>query len=92
MCFFAGGTQYSEQGFTVSKYAPFNVIRWALNTAAPAGTVQLNSSLLTISVIAVLLPAAYILALSEGPADPNQQQGKQVLQLSRGVCTTLPSQ
>ncbi|KAF7424414.1 hypothetical protein PC9H_009721 [Pleurotus ostreatus] len=70
MCFFAGGTQYSEQGFTVS-------------------TVQLNSSLLTISVIAVLLPAAYILALSEGPADPNQQQGKQVLQLSRGVAVIL---
>ncbi|KAF9496776.1 calcium/proton exchanger [Pleurotus eryngii] len=70
MCFFAGGTQYSEQGFTVS-------------------TVQLNSSLLTISVIAVLLPAAYILALSEGPADPNQQQGKQVLQLSRGVAIIL---
>ncbi|KAF4571314.1 hypothetical protein EYR36_008643 [Pleurotus pulmonarius] len=70
MCFFAGGTQFSEQGFTVS-------------------TVQLNSSLLTISVIAVLLPAAYILALSEGPADPNQQQGKQVLQLSRGVAIIL---
>ncbi|KAJ8521122.1 hypothetical protein ONZ45_g2174 [Pleurotus djamor] len=70
MCFFAGGTKYSEQGFGVS-------------------AVQLNSSLLTISVIAVLLPAAYILALSEGPADPQPDQGNQVLKLSRGVAIIL---
>lgn len=37
MCFFAGGTRYSEQGF--------------LTTAA-----QLNGSLLTLSVVAVLIP------------------------------------
>ncbi|KAL0954849.1 hypothetical protein HGRIS_003788 [Hohenbuehelia grisea] len=77
MCFFAGGTQFSEQGFGVS-------------------AVQLNSSLLTISVIAVLLPAAFVLALSNSDSQTPSgdgralgEQGKEILQLSRGVAIIL---
>lgn len=45
---------------------------------------QLNSSLLTISVIAVLLPAAYDLALPNDSATVDRE-GKNILQVSHGV-------
>jgi Ca2+:H+ antiporter len=49
---------------------------------------QLNSSLLTVSVIAVLLPAAFHLALEPTPnADPDE--GSDILKLSRGVAIIL---
>ncbi|KAF8501612.1 calcium/proton exchanger [Russula emetica] len=74
MCFFAGGTRFSEQGFGIS-------------------AVQLNSSLLTLSVIAVLLPAAFHNAVqpSDGSADPltNQQEGNDILSISHGVAVIL---
>ncbi|KAH9994793.1 Sodium/calcium exchanger protein-domain-containing protein [Russula vinacea] len=70
MCFFAGGTRFSEQGFGIS-------------------AVQLNSSLLTLSVIAVLLPAAFHNAVqpTDGSVDPltNQQEGHDILSISHGV-------
>ncbi|KAG6857243.1 hypothetical protein H0H87_007662, partial [Tephrocybe sp. NHM501043] len=46
---------------------------------------QLNSSLLTLSVIAVLLPAAYHLALDGSDAD----EGADILALSRGASIIL---
>ncbi|KAF9565232.1 calcium/proton exchanger [Agrocybe pediades] len=52
-----------------------------------ASATQLNSSLLTISVIAVLLPAAFHFA-----ADPqlsNNQEGHDILAVSRGVAIIL---
>ncbi|KAG6827466.1 hypothetical protein H0H92_011680 [Tricholoma furcatifolium] len=58
MCFFFGGLNYFEQGFSAS-------------------TSQLSLSLLTISVIAILLPAAYNLTAT----DPND--GSHILALSR---------
>jgi len=74
MCFFAGGTRFSEQGFG-------------------QGSAQLNSSLLTISVIAVLLPAAFHLALtpSDGQTDQltDTQEGKDILSVSHGVSIIL---
>ncbi|KZT59151.1 calcium/proton exchanger [Calocera cornea HHB12733] len=78
MCFFAGGTRYSEQGFLV----------------APA---QLNSSLLVLSVIAVLLPAAFNMAITaSNNADNNtsndvtaQSEGHDILQMSHGVAVIL---
>ncbi|EJU04647.1 calcium/proton exchanger [Dacryopinax primogenitus] len=78
MCFFAGGTKYSEQGFLV----------------APA---QLNSSLLVLSVIAVLLPAAFNMAITaSNNADNNtsndvspQKEGHDILQMSHGVAVIL---
>lgn len=77
MCFFAGGTQFSEQGFG-------------------AAASQLNSSLLVVSVIAVLLPAAFHLAVSSGAQDANESttafdpdQGEDILRISRGVAVIL---
>jgi len=77
MCFFAGGTQFSEQGFG-------------------AAASQLNSSLLVVSVIAVLLPATFHLAISSGAADLNESigqfdpdQGEDILRVSRGVAVIL---
>ncbi|KAI5892071.1 calcium/proton exchanger [Schizophyllum commune H4-8] len=52
-------------------------------------TTQLNSSLLTISVIAVLLPAAYHLALTDDNVNNDQDQGSPILSLSRGVSIIL---
>ncbi|CAE6465827.1 unnamed protein product [Rhizoctonia solani] len=67
MCFFAGGTRYSEQGFM-------------------AGAAQLNSSLLAISVIAVLLPAAFHFATNQ-QLDPDE--GLDILRMSHGVAIVL---
>lgn len=67
MCFFAGGTRYSEQGFMAS-------------------AAQLNSSLLAISVIAVLLPAAFHFATNI-TADPDE--GMDILRMSHGVAIVL---
>ncbi|CAE6493234.1 unnamed protein product [Rhizoctonia solani] len=67
MCFFAGGTRYSEQGFMAS-------------------AAQLNSSLLAISVIAVLLPAAFHFATNQ-QADPDE--GQDILKMSHGVAIVL---
>ncbi|GJE96599.1 calcium proton exchanger [Phanerochaete sordida] len=66
MCFFAGGTRFSEQGFGVS-------------------ATQLNSSLLTISVIAVLLPAAFHFAANN--TDPTET--KDILSVSHGAAIIL---
>ncbi|TBU42360.1 calcium/proton exchanger [Dichomitus squalens] len=68
MCFFAGGTRFSEQGFGVS-------------------VVQLNSSLLIISVIAVLLPAAFHTAA--GAQIPDGPEAKDILAVSHGAAIIL---
>lgn len=68
MCFFAGGTRFSEQGFGVS-------------------ATQLNSSLLTVSVIAVLLPAAFHFAAGSDIPDPTE--GKEILAVSHGAAIIL---
>ncbi|KAI0300889.1 calcium/proton exchanger [Russula brevipes] len=73
MCFFAGGTLFSEQGFGV-------------------GAAQLNSSLLTLSVIAVLLPAAFHNAVQPSNGnDPltDAEEGKRILSISHGVAIIL---
>ena len=49
----------------------------------PTGVTQLNSSLLTISVIAVLLPAAFHTAA--GAEIPDDQESKDILAVSHGV-------
>jgi len=69
MCFFAGGTRYSEQQF--------------LSTAS-----QINSSLLTLSVIAVLIPAAFQAAIkTTGASDPDLDND--VLRMSHGAAVIL---
>jgi Ca2+:H+ antiporter len=57
------------------------------------GVTQLNSSLLAISVIAVLLPAAFHFSVSgQTPSDPsagglsNFMEGVDILHVSHGVC------
>ncbi|TDL25504.1 calcium/proton exchanger [Rickenella mellea] len=69
MCFFAGGTQFSEQGFGAS-------------------ATQINSSLLTISVIAVLLPAAFHNAV-QGSSLSNGEEKNDILMMSHGVAVIL---
>ncbi|EMD34141.1 hypothetical protein CERSUDRAFT_141642 [Gelatoporia subvermispora B] len=64
MCFFAGGTRFSEQGF------------------GQAAT-QLNSSLLTVSVIAVLLPAAFHFVATDN------NEAHDILSVSHGVAIIL---
>ncbi len=55
----------------------------------PSGASQLNSSLLTLSVIAVLLPAAFHSAVqpTAGGKDPltDAQEGHDILSISHGV-------
>ncbi|KAL1949373.1 hypothetical protein VTO73DRAFT_8254 [Trametes versicolor] len=77
MCFFAGGTRFSEQGFD--------------STAT-----QIHSSLLSISVGAVLLPAAFHFALTYNTEDSAQEAGTSlkeqkddILRMSHGVAVVL---
>jgi Ca2+:H+ antiporter len=78
MCFFAGGTRFSEQGFG--------------NSAA-----QINSSLLVIAVMAVLLPAAFDYAVTQGRfgnggktiTEPDPDYQFDILHLSHGVAIIL---
>ncbi|KAI0359974.1 hypothetical protein OH77DRAFT_886072 [Trametes cingulata] len=77
MCFFAGGTRFSEQGFD--------------STAT-----QIHSSLLSISVGAVLLPAAFHFALSYNTEDSAEEAGttlaeqkQDILRMSHGVAVVL---
>ena len=51
------------------------------------GATQLNSSLLTISVIAVLLPAAFHFTAANSLTDA--QETHDILSVSHGVCVVL---
>ncbi|KAF8841772.1 calcium proton exchanger [Paxillus ammoniavirescens] len=51
--------------------------------------VQLNSSLLTISVIAVLLPGAFLMALQDQPNFDLAATDESILKMSRGVAIIL---
>jgi len=69
MCFFAGGTRFSEQGFMQT-------------------TAQLSVSLLVLSVTAILIPAAFKVAITtQNLQDSNQETD--VLQMSHGVAIIL---
>ncbi|KAH9985915.1 hypothetical protein BJV77DRAFT_951514 [Russula vinacea] len=73
MCFFVGGTRFSEQGFGVN-------------------AAHQNSYLLTLSVIAVLLPAAFHNAVqSTGGVNPltSKQDGHDILSISHSVAIIL---
>ena len=86
MCFFAGGLKYSEQGFGAGMYFILFYYFFRGCTEAIIGASQLNSSLLTLSVIAVLLPAAFSFAFNNGsPSD----EAHRILSVSHGVCFFL---
>jgi len=80
MCFFAGGLRYQEQGFGAGM-VQFEFFM-QLNRL-PSGAIQLNSSLLTLSVIAVLLPAAFHFVAGDQISD--DVEGADILAVSRGV-------
>ena len=97
MCFFAGGTRFSEQGFGVSACSehaclvPFNpgYTSWLV---AGAGAAKLDSSLLILGVIAVLLSAAFHNSVqSTASVYPltNQQEGHYIISISHGVRRSL---
>ncbi|TFK50114.1 calcium/proton exchanger [Heliocybe sulcata] len=68
MCFFAGGTRFSEQGFGTS-------------------AAQVNSSLLILSVIAVLLPAAF--QYTDSSSVTVSEENKEILSVSHGTAIIL---
>jgi len=98
MCFFAGGTRFSEQGFGISSYfigIGAVLLADVVLTFIILGATQLNSSLLTLSVIGVLLPAAFHAAVQPSVSDPtdpltNTEEGKDILSISRGVRFVMP--
>lgn len=47
----------------------------------------MNSTLLTISVIAVLIPGAFVMALSRSSAYDPTSVNREILKMSRGVCS-----
>ena len=97
MCFFVGGTRFSEQGLGIGACSECTCLL-LLNPGLRlcrliADVVQLNSSLLTLSVIALLLPAAFHNAVQ--PTDnvgflTNEKEGHDILSISHGVCKSPP--
>lgn len=87
MCFFAGGTRFSEQGFGISGSRSSTHWLMAILMQKPwIGATQLNSSLLTVSVIAVLLPAAFHFSV---PELEDSQEATYILAVSHGVAIIL---
>ena len=87
LCFLAGGMRFSEQGFDASK--PI-LMRFQPFLHQPAAATQVHSSLLSISVGAVLLPAAYHFALnSEHNTTSPALQKRSILHMSHGVSFML---
>jgi len=80
MCFFAGGLKYSEQGFGVSTLT-FSEQALCSFLKLFVGATQLNTTLLTISVIAVLLPAAFHFSV----AGQLGEEAHAILAVSHGV-------
>jgi Ca2+:H+ antiporter len=74
MCFVAGGTRFSEQGFSI-------------------GAAQINSSLLTLSSVAVLLPALLYFAATSGTnmnvASAVDAASQDILKVSHGAALLL---
>ena len=90
MCFFAGGLKFTEQGFDSSGLFCLRVWNERLCSFMATAATQVHSSLLSISVGAVLLPAAFHFALTytkDGDADDVslQQQKDDILRMSHGV-------
>lgn len=87
LCFFAGGVRFSEQGFDASAFIIFYCFGMTDRLSMIAAT-QVHSSLLSISVGAVLLPAAYHFSLSGGADVIPESQTKNILRMSHGVRLT----
>ncbi|KAF8837268.1 calcium/proton exchanger [Paxillus ammoniavirescens] len=88
MCFFAGGSRFSDQGFGTSMNhlvaLPACTEKYVMK-----GALQLHSSLLTISVIAVLLPGAFLMALQGQPDLNLTSVDPLTLKMSRSVAIIL---
>jgi Ca2+:H+ antiporter len=96
MCFFVGGTRFSEQGFGIGACSErawlFSFNSGPRPCSLIAGAAHQNSYLLTLSVIAVLLPAAFHnVVQSTGGVNPltSEQDGHDILSISHGVCRPL---
>ena len=85
MCFFAGGLRFSEQAFESSMWPALYFYEWSDVDLFWTATTQIHSSLLSISVGAVLLPAAYHFSLSGGEGLASNEQKRDILQMSHGV-------
>jgi Ca2+:H+ antiporter len=76
--------RFSEQGFDASEYYNISTILTLLLINMAAAT-QIHSSLLSLSVGAVLLPAAYHFALGDADQVPSDVQKQNILHMSHGV-------
>jgi Ca2+:H+ antiporter len=97
MCFFAGGTRFAEQGFLASEFRlqrlSYSGFQRLTSPYARVGAANVNSSLLTLSVIALLIPAAFVMAINSSLPNgqpitqtlTTAQEGAAVLKMSRGV-------
>ncbi|KAF9652089.1 calcium/proton exchanger [Thelephora ganbajun] len=72
LCFFVGGTRFSEQGFSLS-------------------AIQVNSSLLTLSVIGVLTPVTYHMVTGSNQISgfDSETEQRHILKLSHGIAIVL---
>lgn len=84
LCFFAGGLRFTEQAFDACMYSSNSLVVLVVNICSTAAT-QVHSSLLSISVGAVLLPAAYHFSISGGTNIASFEQRLDILQMSHGV-------
>jgi len=82
LCFLAGGMKFSEQDFDPStcSYCSLRMPYYKYIIAAT----QIHSSLLSLSVGAVLLPAAYHFMLDSNTASIDSQRAS-ILKMSRAV-------
>lgn len=86
LCFFAGGIQFSEQGFDPSEFVGFCGCHWIRCSGhVYLAATQIHSSLLSLSVGVVLLPAAYHFTLGNPGDAPFEAQKKDILHMSHGV-------
>ena len=83
LCFFAGGIRFYEQGFDASAYAVGK--SFVLAHPEAVASTQMHSTLLTISVGALLLPAIYHFSIGGTTEEVLAAEKKQILQMSRGV-------
>ena len=76
--------RFSEQGFDASEYGNLSISRPCCSSKIVAAT-QIHSSLLSLSVGAVLLPAAYHFTLVDADQVPSEVQKQNILHMSHGV-------
>lgn len=86
LCFFAGGVRFSEQGFDASEASiDSDYENILMHFSFLIAATQVHSSLLSLSVGALLLPAAYHFTLGNAAAEGSETQTDAILHMSHAV-------